>query len=293
MRFRVLTALFVLGVSMMAAGQSNAQDGMNLGAGQTLKFVQNTATGFGNSTGTQASLGGSEINAVWGDVAGSTLSFSVSGNLEANFNKYFMFFDAVAGGENVLLNDNVDGGFNEVQALAGLTFDNGFTADHGLRLEVGSGFWGLRAFDLINNTAFTVASGGGGPADLPLNALTGGGVTFGWDNSNALGIDGASAAGALTATTGWEFVININTLFGGLVQDIGLAGFITSGDGTFLSNQVIGGLGAGAPNLAGPAGTNFNQFAGNQFVVFSVPEPGTASVLLGGLVMMLARRRRS
>ena len=292
MRFRVLATSFVLGVSMMAAGQSNAQDGMNLGAGQTLKFVQNTATGFGNSTGTQASLGGSEINAVWGNVVGSTLSFSVSGNLEANFNKFFLFFDAVAGGENVLQNDNNDGGFNEINNLAGLTFDNGFTADHGLRLEVGSGFWGLRAFDLIDNTAITVASGGG-PGDLPLNALSGGGVTFGWDNSNALGIDGASAAGALTATTGWEFVIDINTLFGGLVQDIGLAGFITSGDGTFLSNQVIGGLGAGAPNLAGPAGTNFNTPAGNQFVVFAVPEPGTASVLLGGLVMMLARRRRS
>ena len=292
MRFRVLTTLFVLGVSMMAAGQSNAQDGMNLGAGQTLKFVQDTATGFGNSSGTQASLGGSEINAVWGDVVGSTLSFSVSGNLEANFNKYFMFFDAVAGGENVLLSDNNDGGFNEINNLAGLTFDNGFTADYGLRLEVGSGFWALNGFNLNNNTAFTVASGGG-PGDLPLNNVGSSGVFFGWDNSNALGIDGASAAGALTATTGWEFSIDLNTYLGAITQDIKLAGFITSGDGTFLSNQVIGGLGAGAPNLAGPAGTNFNQFAGNQFVVFSVPEPGTASVLLGGLVMMLARRRRS
>jgi hypothetical protein len=296
MHLRIATTFLAL--ALFAVSSSFAQDGQNLGVGQTLKFTQDTFTQFGDATGGgQDSAGGSEIDQVWGDFDPNTgiLSFSVSGNLEGNFNKFWLFLDAVAGGENVLDATNVDGGFNEIQNMAGMTFDTGFTADHGLRFEVGSGFYGLRAFDLVNETAFDVATGGG-PGDLPLSGAGGpGGILFGWDNSNILGVDGTSAANAATATTGWEIDIDLATLLGTTaVQDIRLAGFISSGDGAFLSNQVIGGLG-GLGNLGDPTLVDFNAINGDQFVTFAnpVPEPSSLVFLLLGGIGACSRRRRS
>jgi hypothetical protein len=296
---RVSSASFLV-IALMAttARPAFSQDGQDLGAGLTLRFTQDTQTGFGNATGGgQNSAGGSEINQVWGDyeVGSSLLRLSITGNLEGNFNKLFLFIDGVAGGENVLDASNLDGGFNEIQNLAGLTFDDGFTADHGLRIEVGDGFYGVNQFDLIGNTASTVVSGGG-PGDLPLTRVGTAGVFLGWDNSNVLGVDDASAANAATATTGWEFEIDLESLLGAApTQDIGVTGFVTSPDATFVSNQVIGGVG-GADNLGAGGGINFNSIAGSQFVtigVTAIPEPGSAVVLMAiGSIGFVTRRRR-
>lgn len=281
-----------------AGATAMAQDGSNIQADAAanslaLLGVQDTPTGFGNAVGGgQDSAGGSEVNAMWGTISGGKLLLSVTGNLEANFNKLWIFFDAVAGGENTLLNDNVDGGFGEINNMAGLTFDTGFEPDHFLRMEVGGGFGGIRFGDLIDNTGGDVWTFNG-TGDLPLATGVGGfGIVSGWNNANILGVDGASAAGALTADLGWEFEIDLMAAFG--IADasaIGVSVILSNDNGGFLSNQVLGETGVGgAGNLGGGAGVNFNQYLGNQFAVV-VPTPGAFALLgLGGLAA--ARRRR-
>jgi len=268
-------------------------DGQNIPSeGLTLRATQTSATAFGDSSGTQASTGGSELNQLYADFTGTTLEMGVTGNLEANFNKFFIFFDGVSGGENVLQGDNADGGFGEINELAGLGFADGFTADHGLRLEIGSTFWGLNSFDLIDNTATTIASGTGGPGDLPLNDEGGvNGVTFGWDNGNALGVDGSSAASADTATTGFEFSIDITQLLdlpGAPTQNLGVSMFITNDAGDFISNQFLPGLDPASSSNAGAS--PFPADVGS--VTLTVPEPSAYALVAGALVMALAGGRR-
>jgi hypothetical protein len=295
MKLRLSALALLSAISFTIPATVFAQlDGQNLGAGQTLKFTQDTQTGFGNALGGgQDSAGGSEINQVWGDydTASNILSFSMSGNLEGNFNKMFIFIDGIAGGENVLDATNIDGGFNEIQSMAGLTFDSGFTADHGLRLEIGDGFWGVNQFDLIDDTGSSVVSGGG-PAELPLTDAGIGAITFGWDNSNTDGVTDTSALGADSATTGWEFEIDMAALLGAApTQDINVTAFVTNPGGDFVSNQVIGGVG-GAGNLGGPGAIDFNGIAGNQFVTFAIPEPSAMIFVgLGGLFIAQRRKR--
>ena len=253
--------------------QAQIIDGIAIpSSGWDLLATQDTPTGFGNSSGTQASLGGSELNQLFGTVSGGILKLGITGNLEGNYNKMWIFFDGVSGGEGVLQNDNADGGFGEINNLAGLTFTGGFTADHGLRIEVGAGFYGIRSFDLIDNSAVDITTGGG-PGDLPITSLGSNGILVGWDNSNSLGVDGASAANANTATTGWEFIIDLATVFGEVPASVGVAAFVSNGGGDFLSNQVLPGIGGGG-NLGSPSGA----FIGSVTVV---PEPATSAFLLG------------
>lgn len=273
----------------LCAGTAFAQvDGLNIPAnGLDQLAVQTSATGFGDATGGgQDSAGGSELNAMWGSISGGTLSLSITGNIEGNFNKVWIFLDGVAGGENTLAGDNNDGGFGEINNL-GYTFDAGFEPDHGIRIEVGGGFLGIRAFDLIDNTGGDIWTAGG-PGDLPLVGAAGGfGVTTGWDNSNVDGVDGSSAAGALTATKGWEFEIDMATFFGSVPSAVKVMAIVTNGDGGFSSNQVLPGIENGGGNLA--SGVDFTQVAGTQYAI--IPAPGSLALLgLGGLAA--ARRRR-
>jgi hypothetical protein len=283
-----MTKLIATAAGLAIAGSAFAQlDGQNIPTdaannGLTLLATQDTPTGFGNATGGgQDSAGGSELNQLWASLDGTTLNLSITGNLEANFNKFFIFFDAVAGGEANLANDNSDGGFGEINNLAGLGF-SGATMDHGLRVEIGGGFWGVNAFDLIDNSATSVASGGGA-GDLPLSALSGAGVTFGWDNSNVLGVDDVDASGAATATTGWEFSIDLAAFFGEVPSSVNISAIVANDGGTFLSNQALPGIGGGG-NLANPSQANLG------FV--TIPAPGATGLLaLAGLAA--ARRRRA
>ncbi|MEQ8848747.1 PEP-CTERM sorting domain-containing protein [Botrimarina sp.] len=254
--------------------------------GLTLQATQDTPTGFGNSSGTQESLGGSELNALYADIEGRKLTIGITGNLEANFNKLFIFFDATDGGEASLAGDNADGGFGEINNLQGLMFEGGATMDHGLRFELGGGFLGVRFFDLIDNTASDVFTAGG-PGSLPAEAAGNSAVMVGWDNSNAAGVDGSSAAGAGTATTGIELEIDLIEAFGATQGDIGISAIITSGDATFLSNQALPGLN-GASNLGSPSGQTLPVAV---VPGAPIPEP-TAAALLGLAALATASRRR-
>ena len=284
---RTLAITAVLGLAGSALAMPTFDGSITGAEWGTPLAVQDTPTGFGNATGGgQDSAGGGELNAAYGSISGGTLNFAITGNIEANFNKLWIFIDAVAGGESVLANDNTDGGFGEINNLAGTAFDAGFEPDHGIRVELGGGFLGVNGFDLIDNTASSIWSGAG-TGDLPLVGAAGGlGTTVGWDNSNTLGVDGASAAGALTATTGFEFSIDMATFFGATPSEVRITAIYGNGDGGFLSNQVLGGIGGGG-NLGGSP--DFTAIAGDQFFTV-VPAPGAAAFM--GLAGFAGLRRR-
>jgi hypothetical protein len=95
-------------------------------------------------------------------------------------------------------------------------------------------------------------------------------VVFDLDNSNTGGVTAASAAGAATATTGWEIKLSLDEIGWDGVSPIKVAGFITNPNYSQILNQVIGGL-PGAADVGAAATTDFNQFAGDQFVTVFTP----------------------
>ncbi len=147
--------LSVLGIACAAqAWAVPAMDGTVTpadGYGAALS-VQNTNTQFGNAgNGDMVNGGGgSEIDQVFGTVQNGRLYVTVTGNLEANFNKLEVFIDSKAGGVNTIngaqLPQGVDafccGGIGTtdgaLQRMNGLTFDAGFNADYFLTFSNGS-----------------------------------------------------------------------------------------------------------------------------------------------------------
>jgi hypothetical protein len=292
-----MKSFLALSALSLSAGAALAQSGSNIQAdaaalGAPLVSVQLNATQFGNSSGTQNSIGGSELNTAWGNIAAGRLNLLMTGNLEANFNKLWIFFDDGSPGVNQLAGGYSDGGFNEINNMTGLRFDSAFSPSRGIRVEVGPGFLGVRGFTLNGAPGYDIFTAGG-PGSLALSNISGAnGVNFGWDNSNALGVDSASAAGALFATTGWNFSIDLATYFGNAaLSSVKVMAFITSPDAGFASNQFLGSLPAGYGNLGNLSTRDFNNDAGDQFFTI-VPTPGALPLLaLAGLAA--ARRRRA
>ncbi|MEO0586620.1 MAG: PEP-CTERM sorting domain-containing protein [Planctomycetota bacterium] len=278
--FLPTAALAAVAVSSAASAQItfDGTDVVNdaVNNGLTLLATQDAATGFGNSGGAdQGAAFGSELNQLYAAIDGTNLTVSITGNLEANFNKFFLFFDGVAGGENVLAADNADGGFGEINSFEGLTFAEGATMDHGIRFEIGGTFHGVNTFDLIDNTAASAISGGGVP-DLPLSAASGGPITaFGWDNSNALGVSDTDGTTAATATQGWEMQIDLLSMFGEVPTGVRMSAIITNGGGDFASNQTLPGQGDGAANLGG----DYENITLGVVTIGTITDPG----LLGDL----------
>jgi len=86
------------------------------------------------------------------------------------------------------------------------------------------------------------------------------------------------AGNALTATKGTEIRIPLSAIGGS--GNFRIAGWITSADHTFMSNQVIGGL-PNVGNLGG--GVNFTTQAGQQWITVSAAAAGTAPTIDGTL----------
>ena len=209
----------------------------------------------------------------------------IGGNLETNFNKLELFFDTKAGGQNVLRNDNPDVDSNGLNAMAGLTFDAGFTSDYYVMATAGTN-------QLYINVAETPTMGGGSGKysgggtgithTVNFNPLAGvnspGEVSL--DNSNGAGVSGTTLGTPATVATGIELRIPLAAF--GLTAGGGnfrLAAFINGNPHNFLSNQVLGGLPFGTGNLGGPGSVNFANIAGDQFVTIVNNVPPTAPAL--------------
>lgn len=294
--FQTLTAIASLLFGVLSLSAQVTLDGQGIPAESwNLLATQDSATGFGDATvGNQSAIvsapdGGSELNQLYGRITGNSLEIGITGNLQANYNKLFIFFDAVPGGESTLAGDNQDAGNGEINQLAGLSFGNGATMDHGLRVEAGNpdDFWGVNFFDLIDNTAFSVASGRGA-VDLPLTGVAGsGGIGFGWDNSNTAGVTGSDASAAATATTGWEFSIDMSNAFGGVpTQPVGMTVLIANADGTFVSNQFLPGLGQG--NSPANVEGDIDAVTAGAATLTAIPEPSACAGMAGLLVLLVA-----
>ena len=82
---------------------------------------------------------GSEINnmRVYLDEVNNKLWVFLAGNMEGNYNKLVMFFDSQPGGQNVILDNNVDISFNALNNMSGITFDSGFEADYWIDFNQG------------------------------------------------------------------------------------------------------------------------------------------------------------
>lgn len=276
--------------------------------------VQSVETQFGDANPN----GGSELDAAYAAVEGGTLYLMLTGNLEANFNKLNIFIDSQAGGENVLTNNAGFGGNNPendgwAAKYAGFTFDAGFTADYLLILR--NGFFGTARFDID----YAVVGGGlgnyldaddvfGGSLAGANGAALGNGIGVAFNNSNVAGVLGgtgaANAAAAQAVTTGIELAIPLAAI-GNPVGPFKISAMINGSNHDYLSNQFLGGLAAGSGNLGGDGnggfnGTvgqlNLNNFAGNQYfevaAPLQVPEPGSLALVGGGILGLLARRRK-
>jgi hypothetical protein len=250
-----------------ATARAITLDGLNIPSeAWTLKATQNEPTQFGDNgaVGSQASPGGSEIDQFFANysVATNKLQIGITGNLEQNYNRLYIFFDGQAGGDNVLGTGHDDGFPAGLENLANrITFPAGVTMDHGLEIAINTnhtngGFtipqneYDIHYFNLINNTFSVVATGAGVPA-LPLSNAGGpNGIKLGWDNSNTAGVTSADASGANSATTGFEFEIDGPTAFNGLQGTVNMVAFIAGDDGSYLSNQSLPSFNS-ATNLGG------------------------------------------
>jgi hypothetical protein len=243
--------------------------------------VQNTPTGFGDSNlGTIDYANGSELANAHGVIADGYLYLFFGGNLESNFNKFEVFIDFQAGGQNKLRGDNPDVDFNGLNRMGndgsdnGLTFDEGFEADYYVTTTCGGG-----PFSTFANTAQILTKGGGvgefiGSGGAGSQNLQGSnGTIIGINNSNTAGVTTRSGDG-FGVSTGVEIAIPLNLLVGyDGESDVKVTAFVNGGGHDFLSNQVAAPIGGGG-NLGEPRLVNFSAISGDQFFVVPGPNGG-------------------
>jgi len=301
-----MTRITVAFVGLAAVGAANAQviDGGNFDAeyGSAL-FSQTVGTQFGNNDDPSADLAnGSEIDNTFASLSGGSLFAGVGGNLETNFNHVLLFVDFQDGGQNTLSDTNPDINFNNLNNnAAGLTFDPSFGADYVIDYTNGVGGSGEVEHFLNVAALFSDGTGAGGfagggiKADVPVitgDGGSGGSVSITSDQSNTLGVGSfgnPNDSDPATVFTGIEFSLDLLALGWDGATPVKIAGFVTSGNFDFTSNQVIGGLPEGTENLAFTGDVNFAEIDGEQFVV--IPAPATSILALGGGLALIRRRR--
>ena len=291
--------------------------------------VQTVNTEFGddlNNSDIFSPLKGSELDAAYARVEGSTLNIAFTGNLEDSFNKLVLFFDSIPGGQNILDTDTDNGGVNPLTdpspfpsdpsmfaKMAGSSFDSGFGADYVMVLR--HGFTGSEnRFDVdfavlggatnqylgVFNPVYTSDwNGNGSTGTGTANSAP---IAVGLDNSNILGVvagsSAANAADAAAVTTGIEVGLPLENI-GNPTSDIKITAFITSSNHDFVSNQFLGGLPAPFGNIgSGQPGALFSldNYSGDQCFVVVIPEPATftySSLCVLGLCLYRSRRKHN
>jgi hypothetical protein len=273
-------------------GAANAQtiDGTAEATYGPARATQNTQTGFGdNNLGVVDFANGSELDQGFGVIIGGTLYLVIAGNLESNGNMLNVFLDTRSGGQNRLRGDNPNFAGGRLLRLGdsggpnGLIFDSGFDADW---------WFGLNGFNVPPYRLFCdfseLLSAGGGSnfgflgsnTAITDSVLSGGTNPFGVkatiNNSNVVGVSGGSGTSSgAGVTTGVELAIPLAAI-GNPTGPIRVCVFIANQTNSFVSNQVLGGIGGGA-NLGEPRGKSFAAILGDQF--FTVPEENQPPVL--------------
>ncbi|MSR44678.1 MAG: hypothetical protein EXS15_04875 [Phycisphaerales bacterium] len=206
------------------------------------------------------------------------------GNLESNFNKFELFIDSGVGGQNALRGDNANVDFNGLNRLGesavgvgdGLQFDACFSANFYLTTTCGgtpTALYANIAQVLTEGGGIGAYIGSGAPGTVAIdNAKYG--VKVALNNSNVLGVgaNGGSTEGASIVGTGIEVAIPLSLMGydAATQQNIKVCAMINGGGHDWLSNQFIGGLGAGSANLAEPRLVSLATVAENQYAVIVV-----------------------
>lgn len=267
MRCSMTAVVAVTALTSLAQAQI-VVDGTAEAAYGPARAVQNTVTGFGNSTlGNVGFADGSELDAGYGviDVRGGYLYLVLAGNLQSNFNKLEVFIDCVPGGQNQLRGDNPDVDFNGLNRMGrlddsnpGLKFEEDFAAD----------FWfsctgGNDPYEFYANASQVLTDGGGNGAYLGMSGAGGVivsalGIEASMNNSNTRGVDGGSSgpSDGSGVVTGVEVKIPLS-LLGWTDGPIKVCAFVNGGGHDYMSNQILGGV-DGAQNLScGPDNCNW------------------------------------
>jgi len=292
----------VLGAGVVCASSVDGAvvvDGSIAGDGYgPARAVQTVQTQFGDNQ--------SELDAAYAKVEGGKLFLTLTGNLEANFNKLNIFIDSQAGGQNTIDAGNNPNNDNWAAKHDGLTFDEGFAPDYLLILRHGNGGtqfdvdWTMigggaadggrvGTFDGTNSTGNFSTDINGHVIDMQVAI----------NNSNSAGVAGGTAvadqAAALAVTTGIELSIDLADI-GNPAGALSISAMVNGSNHDFLSNQFLGGLEPPQGNLGndgsgGLTSIDLNNFAGDQF--FVVPEPATLGLMALGGAVWLRRRRKA
>lgn len=267
------------------------------GAG-ALVATQTIHTCFGDAQNglVQLTTPGSELDQLFvrnADVSVSDdyLHLAVTGNLEKNGNKVYIFIDSKAGGENPLTDDN---GGDSMTRWNGRGFDSGFLPDFCYVFNVSGGTCYFDMYDIQADPGSAKRYLGSNPVNVG-GALAGGTNTFDdrfvLNNTNSLGVAGfpSGTGDPLTATTGLEARISLAELGvdlaagGGVCPNIGVMVILGNQSGEYLSNQCLPGFVPGTGNINNDPATKFNfgdntqaggAFQGNQFVTYTARRLG-------------------
>ncbi|MEM8783555.1 MAG: hypothetical protein AAGE65_11965, partial [Planctomycetota bacterium] len=279
---RITTSLLVAGLAgapLTALAQPVIDGVVDASYGEPLA-VQAIQTEFGDVIDPLLGQNGSELDAAYAQFDETNLYLTFTGNLEPNFNKLIVFFDSVAGGEQVLNPANHPVNFDsrigngnanawealgpqtvineetqEEEVVPGLTFDAGFAPDYALMFRRGGGTFDVDYAEM-NQTAidadeFSDIYLGFNNSNDPLLSILGPleGINHdfevGHNDTNIAGVTGgtelADQAAAAAVTTGTEIAIPLAAL-GNPTGDVKVTAFISSGSFDFLSNQFLSSL---------------------------------------------------
>jgi len=286
-----VTATIVGGLAIYAHAQ-NLNGTLSSGFYGSPLAVQTINTGFGDAAGGNDSVGGSELDAAYGQISGGNLYLFLAGNFENNGNHLNIFVDGGAVGESTL---NTSGG--SLGTMNGSVFSPGFQATWAFDMNDYAGTLYNENYNLVGGsqvsggyigslaeTSTGIAAGGyGGDATLYLNN----------NHASTMGTSGAALSGATSGantTTGLELVVPLAAI-GYTGGNVMVLADINGGGDSYLSNQFLPGLGVGTGNL-GTATFNFANTPGEYFVV-PVPEPSALALFgLSGLMTLRVLRRR-
>lgn len=249
----------------------NEIDGVEVPAslgGVSVHATQNNATALGDNL--------SELNQLFVRPTATGLRIGITGNLTTDGTGLCLFIDSKTGGQNVLNFSGYSPPPGGPNGLTGTRLDAGFEPDEMIFANTSGGTIYVDQFTLLPGGITKLYKGNGTINDGDGN-LGGGsnanGMQVAMNNSNTLGVTGASAANAATAKNGFDYLIpyadiGVAGLTGG---DVKIAAFILKTNGE-VTNQWLPGLGGGYNNLGfDPDLTTIPQ---DQFITVSLALPG-------------------